>query len=69
MGDCVEMSPLYRLEAEHDGNEWVVSFPQLPGIVGRAVDLIDAIDAARFAQEDYLDRYGLLKSRINECLR
>lgn len=48
----------YRLEAEWDGECWVVSFPKLPGCVGRGHDLLDAISAAEFAQDDYLLRWA-----------
>jgi predicted RNase H-like HicB family nuclease len=53
------MDPRYRIECDHNGEEWEVRFPQLPGVVGRGVDLVDAIDAARFAQEDYLGRFAV----------
>jgi hypothetical protein len=52
------MDPRYRIEIEHTGECWEVRFPQLPGCVGRDYDLLEAIDAARFAQEDYLVKYA-----------
>lgn len=51
------MDPRYRIEIEHDGEGWVVSFPKLPGCVARSMDLVDAISAAEFAQDDYLGRF------------
>jgi predicted RNase H-like HicB family nuclease len=47
----------YRIEIEHNGDEWEVRFPQLKGCVARAPDIMDALDAARWAQEDYLGRF------------
>lgn len=52
------MDPRYRIEIEHTGECWEVRFPQLPGCVGRGIDLIEAIDAARFAQDDYLLKWA-----------
>ena len=51
------MDPRYRIEIEHTGECWEVRFPQLPGCVGRGYDLLEAIDAAQFAQEDHLTRW------------
>lgn len=52
------MDPRYRIEIEHDGEMWIVTFPKLPGCVARGYDVNEAIDAARFAQDDYLLRYA-----------
>jgi len=48
----------YRIEVEHNGELWEVRFPQLKGCVGRGNSIEEAIDAARFAQEDYLGRFA-----------
>jgi predicted RNase H-like HicB family nuclease len=48
----------YRIEIEHDGECWTVSFPKLSGCFARAYDLLEAISAAEFAQEDYLGRFA-----------
>jgi len=52
------MDTRYRIEIEHDGEEWVVSFPKLPGCLGKSHDLYEAVSAAEFAQDDYLGRYA-----------
>jgi len=51
------MDPRYRIEIDHDGECWTVSFPRLPGCFGRAEDLFEALSAAEFAQDDYLGRF------------
>jgi len=51
------MDPRYRIEIEHDGEVWVVSFPKLPGLIVRDENLIEAVSAAEFAQDDYLGRF------------
>jgi predicted RNase H-like HicB family nuclease len=51
------MDPQYRIEIEHDGEVWTVSFPKLPGCLARAEDLYEALSAAEFAQDDYLGRW------------
>jgi len=51
------MDARYRIEIEHDGEVWVVSFPKLPGCFARAIDLFEALSAAEFAQDDYLGRW------------
>jgi len=52
------MDTRYRIEIEHTGECWEVRFPQLKGCVGRGSSIEEAIDAARFAQEDYLGRFA-----------
>lgn len=52
------MDTRYRIEIEHNGELWEVRFPQLKGCVGRGYSIEEAIDAARFAQEDYLVRFA-----------
>jgi predicted RNase H-like HicB family nuclease len=52
------MDTRYRIEIEHTGECWEVRFPQLSGCVGRGLTLEEAIDAAKFAQEDYLGRFA-----------
>jgi predicted RNase H-like HicB family nuclease len=52
------VDPRYRIEIEHDGEVWTVSFPKLPGCFGRDYDLLEAISAAEFAQDDYLVRFS-----------
>ena len=51
------MDPRYRIEIEHDGEMWNVSFPKLPGCRAQGYDLLEAISAAEFAQDDYLGRF------------
>ena len=52
------MNTQYRIEIEHDGEEWVVRFPQLRGCnVGRGLSIEGAISAAEIAQEEYLERF------------
>jgi predicted RNase H-like HicB family nuclease len=52
------MDTRYHIEVEHNGEEWEVRFPRLPGCVGRGMDLFDAISAAEFAQDEYLGRFA-----------
>jgi predicted RNase H-like HicB family nuclease len=55
----------YRIEIEHDGEEWVVRFPQLRGCAGRHILLEEALLAAEIAQEEYLERFERAKSWPN----
>jgi predicted RNase H-like HicB family nuclease len=52
------MDTRYRIEIEYVEDVWEVRFPQLRGCVGRGHTIEEAIDAARFAQEDYLGRFA-----------
>jgi predicted RNase H-like HicB family nuclease len=52
------MDTRYRIEIEHTGECWEVRFPALPGCVGHGFTIEEAIDAARFAQEDHLVRFA-----------
>lgn len=63
------MDPRYRLEAEHDGEAWVVTFPALRGCVGRGYSIEEAIDAAKFAQEDHLTRFATAKELSEQWQR
>lgn len=63
------MDTRYRIEIDHDGENWSVRFPQLPGCVGRSMDLLDAISAAEFAQEDYLERFEDVRRWSERCQR
>jgi predicted RNase H-like HicB family nuclease len=61
------MDTRYRIEAEHNGECWEVRFPALKGCVGRGASIEDAIDAARFAQEDYLGRFSDAQRWGEQC--
>jgi predicted RNase H-like HicB family nuclease len=61
------MDTRYRIEIEHTGECWEVRFPKLPGCVGRSEDLLDAISAAEFAQEDFIERFEQLRLWGERC--